>query len=353
MMQIKKLNPLKRAILGPFRSLLKSDSHRKIPPNATRPQRILITRTNHRLGNQLLVTPLVEDLVAHFPDCTIDFCVQGQAASIIHQENKNVGDFISLPRKPFKELGKYTKTWLQIRKKKYDLVINPVSTSTSGRLATKFSKGKIKLLGDEYLLQYAQTPMSQHLGIQPVYNMRGWLEAVNWAKSIPLPQMKIHLTEQEILHGKKVLDELNHSKKERVIAIYTYATDQKCYCNAFWQPIYEHLKKEHNALFLFEILPVENISQINDPDLVSYYSKDIREIASVMHHCELIVVADSGIMHLAAATKTATIGLFKNNYMHRYTPYGIGNTSFMAANTESEKLIAFLDASIKNKTTLN
>ena len=40
-------------------------------------KRILICRPNHRLGNQLLITPIVQELIEIFPNSKIDLFVKG------------------------------------------------------------------------------------------------------------------------------------------------------------------------------------------------------------------------------------------------------------------------------------
>ena len=46
-------------------------------------KRILISRPNHRLGNMLLITPLIQDMQRVFPNATIDFFVKGGVAPIL------------------------------------------------------------------------------------------------------------------------------------------------------------------------------------------------------------------------------------------------------------------------------
>ena len=77
---------------------------------------------------------------------------------------------------------------------------------------------------------------------------------------------------------------------------------------------------------ILEILPVENVSQI-DFAARSYYSKDIREIASVMSNSKVFIGADSGMMHLAHASNVTTIGLFSVTNPKFYGVYGGNNIS--------------------------
>jgi len=67
-------------------------------------------------------------------------------------------------------------------------------------------------------------------------------------------------------------------------------------------------------------LPVENVSQIGFK-APTFYSKDIREIGSVIANADLFIGADSGIMHLSSAVHTPTVGLFSVSNLKKYEPY--------------------------------
>lgn len=40
-------------------------------------KRVLLSRPNHRLGNQLLLSPIIQVIEAEFPNCRIDLLVNG------------------------------------------------------------------------------------------------------------------------------------------------------------------------------------------------------------------------------------------------------------------------------------
>jgi hypothetical protein len=60
---------------------------------------------------------------------------------------------------------------------------------------------------------------------------------------------------------------------------------------------------------IIEVLPVENVSQMGFK-APTFYSKDVREIGALMANTEVFIGGDSGIMHLASASKVSTVGLF-------------------------------------------
>jgi ADP-heptose:LPS heptosyltransferase len=65
---------------------------------------------------------------------------------------------------------------------------------------------------------------------------------------------------------------------------------------------YDRLKAEYPNYNIIEVLPVENVSQIGFK-APTFYSKDVREIGALMANTEVFIGGDSGIMHLASASK--------------------------------------------------
>jgi ADP-heptose:LPS heptosyltransferase len=69
-----------------------------------------------------------------------------------------------------------------------------------------------------------------------------------------------------------------------------------------------------------EILSATEPAQL--PECPAYLSTCLRRLAAVINAADCFVSADSGLMHLGAATATATIGLFKVTKPSVYAPYG-------------------------------
>ena len=132
-------------------------------------QKILIIRPNHRLGNQLLLTPLVQEVINTFPNCKIDLFVKGGVAHPVFENYQNINKIIQLPRKPFSNLFTYTKGWISIKSKKYDLVINGDKNSSSGRLLTQISNATFKVFGDVDESIQKQYSDHKHISKSPVY----------------------------------------------------------------------------------------------------------------------------------------------------------------------------------------
>ncbi|MBR9846590.1 MAG: glycosyltransferase family 9 protein [Algicola sp.] len=303
-------------------------------------KKILIVRPNHRLGNLLLTTPLIQEITDTFPNCEIDIIVKGNLAPILYENFSNINSYIVLPRKPFKELITYAKVWLGVKYKTYDLVINAVKDSSSGKLLTGFANAKLKVFDDIEDDFELKVPDSHHIAKNPVYTLRAYLSKLGYPKNErPVPLLDMKLSVNEIEEGKTVLNNLVKNNP-KTICIYTFATGHKCHSKQWWKEFYTQLKttfKEHNII---EVLPIENISQI-DFEAPSYYSKDLREMAAVIENTSLFIGADCGVMHLAAATKTPVMGLFSQGKLEKYKPYGNYN---IAIDTSKQSITDCIEA---------
>lgn len=286
-------------------------------------KKILISRPNHRLGNLLLVTPVIDEIERLFPDSTIDVFIKGNLGPIVLQEYQSVQGYLKLPKNHFKQLPLYVWTWLKIPFKKYDLALNIDPSSSSGKLATKLSRAKYKIYGIEPNL--CPQTCGTHMAQRPVNWLRQYFSDKQ-NKSETIAPLNLRLTTPEIRNGKTRLLRLVENNKP-TIALFTYATGNKCYSKFWWKPFYNELTKAFPEYNIVEVLPKENISQLDFMSL-TYYSQDLREICSFIANTELFIGADSGMMHLAVASKTPVIGLFSVTNPEIYKPYGENNHIF-------------------------
>ncbi len=293
------------------------DANTKIEIN-----KVLIIRPNHRLGNQLLLTPIVQEVIDTFPNCKVDLFVKGGVAYPVFENFKEIDNIFQLPKKPFNHLFKYVKCWISIKRKHYDLVINGDKNSSSGRLLTQISNANYKVFGDvneSIQLKYGDY---EHIAKYPVYNLRYYLTKIGYKENdTDVPVLNIKLNDSEVLQGKKILKDIVKNDK-KTICIYTNATGNKCYSEEWWNTFYLRLKNEYeNEFNIIEMLPIENISKINFK-ATHFYSKDIREMGAIIRNASVFIAADNGVMHLASASLTPTIGFFSVTNENIYAPYG-------------------------------
>ncbi len=294
----------------------------KFNENVTQVRKILITRPNHRLGNNLLLTPLIKEVIVIFPNAEIHLFLMGNIGDSVFDNYKDVKKIIKLPRKPFKNLLDYFSCWSSLFKYNYDLAINANRVSSSGKLAVKLSRSRYKFF-NIINKELSKIEDYSHNAKNPIYNLRYQLKNQIDRVNYEIPKLDIKLRGYEIQNGEKLLKSIFNDNKP-VISIFTYATADKCYSKEWWKNLYSKIKIFKNKYNILEILPMENVSQINFA-AKSYYSNDIREIASVMHNVKLFIGADSGMMHLAHSSNVTTIGLFSVTEKEFYGVYGDKN----------------------------
>lgn len=295
-------------------------------------KRILVIRPNHRLGNLLMLTALIQDLETFFPEAEINLFVKGTISPILFENYKSINKIVQLPRKPFKELGTYIKKLFFLKKGKYDLVINADKDSSSGKLFTKYTRAKYKIFGSVKGAEHEQNEFYLHMATSSVYCLRLLLKQSGILVDHDIPTLNIKSSKEEISHAKSLLEAIVDTSKP-TISIFTFATAAKCYSKEWWAVFYDRLLKEFPQFNIVEVLPVENVSQI-DFKAPSYYSKDVREIAAFLYHTEIFIGADSGMMHLSSASGIPTVGLFSKTKTVKYKPYG-NNSIAIDTNTTS------------------
>jgi len=240
---------------------------------------------------------------------------------------------IQLPKKPFNNLIEYAKVWISIKRTSYDLVINGDKDSSSGRLLTQISKAPFKIFGEVDDALQSKFSDYDHISKYPVYNLRHYLNKLGVDENkAPMPLLDIKLSDSEIGEGKKILEGIVKNDK-KTICIYTNATGDKCYSEDWWETFYGRLLKEYPNYNIVEMLPIENISKINFK-APSFYSKDIREMAGIIKNTSIFIAADNGVMHLASASLTPTLGFFSVTSMEKYGPYGNGSIALNTSDTD-------------------
>lgn len=301
----------------------------------------MVVRPNSRLGNQLLLTPLLQEIEMLFPDCKVDLFVRGNLAPILFRNYPSVDRIIKLPPKPFKQLGNYLMTWIRLRKYNYDLVFNVDMNSSSGRLCTKWVQGKSKFFGESGGLLHI--PDIVHMAKWPVYNFRSIVAQMGFGMDDQPPKpLSLHLNQEEINAGASLLKEIVGNDKPTIM-FYTFATGSKCLSKGWWGGMFAELKARYGRDYnLLEVLPKENVSQIDFASL-NYYSMDIREMGSVMHHGSVFITGDCGVMHLASSVGVPTIALFSQDNVLTYQPYNRGSSALNANLVEIKDLIRVVD----------
>lgn len=342
----KKINAVRRSVMKSLtKNIGKSHAEGKLDKDFV-VRRVLISRPNHRLGNLLLLTPLVQEIENTFPDAKIDLFVKGGVSPIIYKNYKNVDKIFQLPKKPFSSLFQYIKGWFSLRLKKYDLVINATQGSSSGRLSILFAKSRYKFFGEDVENLSSQNADYNHIAKNTIYNLRHYLTQIGFQENnSEIPFLNLKLDEKELEDGKKKLYDIVKNDN-KTICLFTNATGAKIYSEDWWQTFYAKLKAVFPDYNIIELLPVENISKL-DFKIPNFYSKDVREMGGFLANTDVFIAADNGVMHLASASGVPTIGLFQVTDETVYKPYNEKSFAINTNNIDLDKVIDIIKTSFK------
>ncbi len=316
--------------------------------------RILVCRPNHRLGNMLLMTPLITELERRYRGAEIDIVAEGGAARDVFASYFSVRNIYCLPTRGFKHPLAFLRLLAQIRRNHYDLVIDPCLGSGFSRILTRLFRGKRKLgYGDPahprgltHVVPVAAAP--RHMAQRPVTLLR-WHERTQAGATSDFPPLDIRLSDGERAQGRQMVDELlRHSGQLAdgpVIGIFANATGAKRYSGEWWRSFIAALRLALPSCRLVEVVPAHGSSML-EGKWPGYYSTSSRRRAAVMSAVDLMVSADCGVMHLAVASGVATAGLFSVTDEAVYGPYGSGCSVRSGAEDDVAAVVASVLAAL-------
>ena len=307
--------------------------------------RIVVLRPNHRLGNTLLLTPLLSELERLYPGAEVDILTSGAAASDVFARRDCVRNLWILPNKVVRHPLASWRIIRRMQRQHYDMAIDPCVGSQSGRLFLSIAKAKHKLGFEQFGMDGGVTcnvpvpAQLAHMGQLPVYLLRSGCEE-DFAAS-DCPGLDIRLSDEEQGNGRDRLRKLLEGvpgSTGPVIALFGDATGSKVFPEAWWDKMIQRLHQLRPDHRFIEIVPVSGNSKFANK-YPAYYSTSIRRMAAVMAAADFVISADCGVMHLAASSGVATVGIFSTTKPLQYGPYG-GNNFAVSADNKTAATIA-------------
>jgi heptosyltransferase III len=291
------------------------------------------------------MTPLLEEIEATLPSARVEVLTACPAAHEVFREFPCVARIHQLPFRGVRHPLRHLLTLLRVRRIRYDILIDPCPRSWTGRFLTRHLAASLKLGfsssrkrdGVDVSVPFAGAPA--HMGDYPVYLFRrGLLELGEDAARAETPKLSLRLTETERRAGKEELERLRGTAGSGpVVAVAAHATGAKRFAVDWWRRMIAGVRTRVPAAKIIEIRPPSGIAAL--PELPAYYSGRVRQVAAVLEAADAFVCADSGLMHLSAATDATTVGLFKVTEPRLYVPRR-GASCAMTASDNAPELVA-------------
>lgn len=268
-----------------------------------------------QIGDCILTEPVFRALKEKWPDCRTSFVVSGAFAGIF-ENNPYIDEIIRYDfKKPFAQL-------LNIRKKKYDVVMDFLGNPRS-RALTLFSRAPLKLgfTKKGSALFYTKTvPASA----EPEYvtDTKFRLLAPLGIEASPAP-IKIYISEEE---KQMFAGYLGANAGAGLVAISpTSRRPARRWTKEHFAELSDILIRRYDLTPVFVWGPGEEdyvksvMALMKEKALMAPPTK-LRELASLLYNCKLLVGNDNGVRHLAASVGTPTLVITGPTFRECWTP---------------------------------
>ena len=287
-------------------------------------KKILITRLRF-IGDIILTTPLIETLKFNFPDAKIYYLAEKEASKLLIG-NPYLSGIIPLDYEITKL--EYLTFILNLRKNKFDVVIDLFGNPRSAVL-TFLSGAKIKI-GGAYKSrtkfynkivnenQKINDQIERHLLFASCFNIKQ-----NFTRT------RIYINDEERVEALNILKNMKIKINKPIVGLYAGATwPAKKWFPEKFASLADKIKIElgSQVLFFRSQEDTELINSIKEKSLCHHsylYNYDIRTTAALLTFVNVFVSNDCGLMHLAPAVGTKTIGLFGPGEDKMWFPYSI------------------------------
>ncbi len=267
------------------------------------------------IGDVLVSTLLCNNLRKAYPNAQIDYMVYKSTLPVL-QGNTNVDNYILFEKKHRKSKLLFFKFIFNIRKEKYDLIIDAYSKLESW-LAVFFSNASIKIsykkTGRTFLYTH-NVPLSDepksNVGLV-IEKRLSLLEPLKLDIEIDVVP-KLTVSEEEKQFASNLFDEyqLDRTKKTVMMSIIG-SSPNKTYPLEYMSKVVDYVSEEIDANILFNYIPkqlelaqkvYDNCSEATKKKIFfNLLGKNLREFIIIMDACDFIIGNDSGAINMAKA----------------------------------------------------
>lgn len=328
-------------------------------PSVAAVERIAVVRPNHRLGNTLLLTPLLQELGAHFPSAQIEvITASGDAAAVFERYPKITN--LQFPVRSYEHPLQVLALLGRLRRRRYDLAIDPMPRQRAGRFLLGWLRARDRLgyrwgvaWRDRALTHAADASGApRHFAHLPLYLLRtAYLPRIGVPSdpSAPMAPLDLRLTPAERAAGADRLAAalraagVSQEPAPQSIALFAHATGQKGWSIEWWLQLIKVLRIKVPGARLIEIVPADR-----QPRLASVtpglYTPQLRLLGATLAASSLLVIPDGGVLHLAEAGAARVLALFKTTDPSQYGPTRPGSEALWAPELSAEAVAASICA---------
>ncbi|MDZ4804348.1 MAG: glycosyltransferase family 9 protein [Candidatus Eisenbacteria bacterium] len=295
------------------------------------PARVLIIRPDDRIGNLVLLLPLLDAIHQAWPGVRVDLLLARVSADLI-QGDPRVARTIVFDKRRLVENGfRALDLFRELRREPYDLVLDashPQEFSLTGSLLTVAARARRRV---GYLAGSSGRVLDAGLLFQPDpsrHQSEVFLDLlrrlVPGVEGGPL-SLPIGLAERDA--ARQVLIEAGADLGRRWLGIHPGGRGVKRWPIDQFAELIDRLAGHANRQILVFQGPGEEdlVRQIGNCPAVTIPRLPVRPFAAALTHLHLMIAGDTGPMHVAAAVGTPTLALFLSANQGVFGPPGPRN----------------------------
>jgi len=296
-------------------------------------QRILVVRINYRIGNILFAIPLLNALEKEFPNAMIDVMIGAPFIAPLIEEMPQINKVYSFPRRLLKQPFNVLKLRKELKNNHYDLLVSPSLLSSSDSFFTLLTPATYKL---GFYAHDVFSPLTHAISFPSNINHEALKPLALMSAFGKSPQefdnfMNLQISQQE-------RESVNVNYTQPTIGIFRDARNEKKIEDKWWRELLFELNKLNAQFHFIDILDPNNQTPLQK-DIETLSEKNLRMLAVHIAKLDAFICGDTGPMHLASASLTPTIALFKTTSPTLYGTLGKRDLS-LEMKEKNTKIIA-------------
>ncbi len=297
-------------------------------------RRILVTRLRF-MGDVILTTPIIRQLRKTFPQAHLAYMTEAPYAPLL-EHNPHLNEIIAIETRRAErltaELKRQWRIFRDLRRKHFDLVIDLFGNPRSAQL-TWATRARWRIGGDFRGRRWLYTIRVPQDGTRMdaiAYHQRS-LQAIGIAAGEP--RTEVFLTDAEKQAGADYLQSRGFDLSQPIVALHPGATwPNKRWPVESFAAVAQRLIAEGIQVFLTcgpgEESIVQHVQEMSGGSAVAGDVLPLRTLASILHHFSGMIANDCGVMHLAVAVGTPTLGIFGPGEPEIWFPYDSPHRAF-------------------------
>ncbi len=311
---------LKNIGLRFFRLFFGSEKLSAIPEGLKNPKRILVVRSDARLGNLVFSLPLVSAVKKKFPQAEVSFLVSARFAELL--KNESGFEVLTFNKKKARNPLYVLDLMSRLQSRRFDWCFD-LSSPQSPSFTNSFLSGLCRApMRMAYRSKYAEA--FDNLLFEPEKDSALWSQFPKLLEKVSPGKAEFGAVLTLTAEEKKKVAEFYGQSSAPKVGIFLGGRGEKRWETEKWLDAAEKLAGWGCSVFLF-YGPEEKgrRSNVVGRSSVRWVElQPIREFAALLSELDLLAAVDCGPLHLASALNVPVLGIYFNSDPVRFLPMG-------------------------------